>query len=136
MWFLSFSYNLEIIKQKYKIIKNNYFLLLHLQHFFFLSISTFIVVQVQLSPFSPHHSPLLHPSPALTLEPIPFVLSLCPSYLFLDGPSPIFSHYPSPPPLWLLSICSLFQCFWLYFACLSTKQTSKQNINWVILLIL
>ena len=32
----------------------------------------FIVVQVQLSPFSPHHGPLPHPSLPPTLEPAPF----------------------------------------------------------------
>ena len=32
----------------------------------------------------------------------------------LENPSP---RYPLPPPLWLLSDCSYFQCLWLYFAC-------------------
>ena len=62
-----------------------------------------IVVQVQLSPFSPHHD--LPPSNLPSLA-----LSVCPLYMFLDGPSPIFPNYPIPPPLWLLSVCSLFQC--------------------------
>ena len=32
---------------------------------------------------------------------------------------PLFSPIiPLPPPLWLLSVYSLFQCLWLYFACL------------------
>ena len=32
----------------------------------------FIVVQVQLSPFSPYHNPPLHLSPSPTLKPTPF----------------------------------------------------------------
>ena len=35
-------------------------------------INFFIVVQVQLSPFLPHHGFLPHPSPPLPLEPTPF----------------------------------------------------------------
>ena len=27
-------------------------------------------------------------------------------------------NIPLPTPFWLLSVCSLFQCLWLYFACL------------------
>ena len=42
---------------------------------------------------------------------------MCPLYMFLDDPSP-FSRYPLCSPLWLLLVCSLFQCLWLYFACL------------------
>ena len=57
----------------------------------------------------------IHPClPPLNLPPL--ALSMCPLYMFLDGPFPIFPHYLVPPPLWLLSVCSLFQCFWLYFA--------------------
>ena len=65
----------------------------------------FIVVQVQLSPFSPHCSspPQTSPRPPLILSPL--ALSMCPLYMFLDGPSPIFSHYPSPlPPLVIVSL--------------------------------
>ena len=40
----------------------------------------FIVVQVQLSPFSPHYSPLLPPSPPATLNPT--LLWLCPCVLY------------------------------------------------------
>ena len=51
-----------------------------------------IVVQGQLSPFSPHHTHCLPP-----LNPLPLALSMCPSYMFLDAPP----HYPllSPFPL-------------------------------------
>ena len=66
-----------------------------------------------------HHS---YPTPAiLTSHPwsySPLALSMCPLYMFLDDPSPCSPNYPLPPPLWLLSVCSLFQCFWFYFACL------------------
>ena len=69
-----------------------------------------IVVQVQLFPFSSITLPCpTHPH----LPP-----SMCPLYKFLDDPSPSFPSYHPPPPLWLLSVCSLFQCLWLYFACL------------------
>ena len=80
--------------------------------FFFL-----IVVQVQLSPFSPLHSPPPHPSRLPSSKLPPLALSVCPLYMFLDGPSPIFLHYSLPFALWLLSVCSLFQGLLLYCAC-------------------
>ena len=75
-----------------------------------------IVVQVQLSPFSPPPCP--PPSLPPTLKPTPFgfvhgSFVHVPWWPFLFFPS----HVP-PSPLWSLSICSLFQCLWLYFACL------------------
>ena len=58
-------------------------------------------------------------SPPPTLDPTcPLALSMCPLYVFLGDPSSFSPHYPLPPPLWFLSVCSLFQCLWLYFACL------------------
>ena len=68
------------------------------------------VVSIFTPPQPPIHS---HLSP-LNLPPL--ALSMCPLYMFLDGPSLIFPNYPSPPPLWLLSVYSLFECLWLYFA--------------------
>ena len=62
--------------------------------------------------------PTSHPSLPPTHILPPFALSICPLYRFLDDPCPIFPHYPFPTPLWLLSVCSLFQCLWLYFVCL------------------
>ena len=58
------------------------------------------------------------PSPPPTLDPTPHwfcpcVLHICSWKTFL-----LFPPYPFPPPLWLLSVCSLFQCLWLYFVCL------------------
>ena len=64
----------------------------------------FIVIQLQLSAFSPHPStppqPNPPPSPTSTL-PLDFVLV---SFIVaLVDPSP---HYPVPTPLWLLLDCS------------------------------
>ena len=80
-------------------------------------IVTFFVVvfaQVQLSPFSRHHFLPSHPQsyPPLALSMDPYTCSLTTLPLL----SPVI---PLCPPLWLLSVCSLFQCLWLYlFACL------------------
>ena len=66
--------------------------------------------------------PLLTPTAAIpTSHPRSYpslALSMGPLYMFLDGPFFFFPHYPLPPPLWLLSVCSVFKCLWLYFACL------------------
>ena len=72
-----------------------------------------IVVQAQVSPLSPHpiHSHLL---PSILL-PCGFVHG---SFIQVPGwPFPFFPPLSSSP-LWLLSVCSLFQCLWLYLACL------------------
>ena len=54
-----------------------------------------------------------HPClPPLNLPTLAFFM--CPLYMFLDGPSPISLHSPSPPSH-LVTVCSLFQCLWLYF---------------------
>ena len=82
-------------------------------HFFF------IVVQIQLPPFSYHHFSPPHPLPPPTLHPSP--LWLCPWVLYtcsLMNLSLLSPVNPLPSPLRLLSLCSLFQCLWLYFACL------------------
>ena len=79
----------------------------------------FIVVQLQLSPFHPHYSPLPYLLPAPTLNSLasprchcPWVLYTC-SLVTLPLLCPVI---PLSVPLWLLSICSLFPCLWLYFA--------------------
>ena len=77
-----------------------------------------IVVQVQLSPFSPHHFLPSHPPPPPILKTIllwlcPWVLYTC-SVMTLPVLSPVS---PRSPPLGLLSVRSLFQCLWFYFAC-------------------
>ena len=92
--------------------KNIVFLLFYL-------LTYFIVVQVQLSPFSPHHTPA---PPILTSHPQTYPLRLCPWVLYTCSlmALPLFSPIiPLPPPLWLLSVCSLFQHLCFCFACLS-----------------
>ena len=48
-----------------------------------------------------HFHPIMAPGPTHphlpTLNLPPLALSMCPSYMFLDGPSPIIPNYPSPP---------------------------------------
>ena len=56
----------------------------------------FIVVQVQLSPFSSHHSPLPHPSPPPTLEPTSFAFVHVYFIHVPWWPFPIFPYYSSP----------------------------------------
>ena len=73
--------------------------------YIYIYIYIFIVVQVQLSLFSPTMSPCpTHP----LLQPLnlpPLALSMCSLHMFLGGPSPIFSHYPSlPSPLVTVSL--------------------------------
>ena len=74
----------------------------------------FIVVQLQLSAFTSHHSSP-HPSqthlPSLLSHPLLGFVHVVP-----ENPSPSSLYYPLPPPFWLLSDCSEFQCLWLYFA--------------------
>ena len=77
----------------------------------------FIAVLLQLPQFSPFAAPCsTYPSaqaPTVNAHPVVHVhgpFTLVP-YL---GPSPSFFPYP----LWSLSVCSLFPCLWLYFACL------------------
>ena len=68
---------------------------------------------------SPHHSPPPYPPPPPNLNPSP--LWLCPCVLYTCSLMilPFLSFIiPFPPPLWLLSVCSLLQRLWLYFACL------------------
>ena len=71
------------------------------------------------SPHSPTHPCLLLSNPP------PLALSMCPSYMFLDGPFSVIPHYPLPSPLWLLSDCSLFQCLWLYFTLYLYKKYAR-----------
>ena len=57
------------------------------------------------------------PSPPPTLDPIPHWLCPCVLYtcsLMTFHLSPVILL---PASLWLLSVCSLFQCLWLYFVC-------------------
>ena len=62
--------------------------------------------------------PCSHPSLPPTLEPTTFGF-VCVSFIHVPWwPFPDFPTLSSPPPLWLLSVCYLFQCLWLYFICL------------------
>ena len=58
--------------------------------------------------------PPSYPSLPPTLDPTPLWLYPCILYTCSLMTLPLFSHYP----LRLLSVCSLFQCLWLYFVCL------------------
>ena len=86
--------------------------------FIFLSLfSFFIVIHVQLSPFSPHHCLSLQPSPPATLNLIPFGFV---HVSFIHVPWWSFSFFPCypPPPSPLITVSLFFvQCVWLYFAC-------------------
>ena len=56
----------------------------------------FFIVQLQLSPFSLHYSPLLYPATPPTLNPPPpLYLSMGSLYMFFDGPF-LLSHSPLP----------------------------------------
>ena len=59
------------------------------------------------------------PLPRLLPQSIPILLSMSMphSYMILDYSLPLLSLInPLPPTLWSLSVCSLFPCFWFYFA--------------------
>ena len=78
----------------------------------------FIVVQIQLSPFSPHHDAPPHPFSPPTIELTLFGF-LHMSFIHVPWWPPTLSPIiPISPSFWLLSDCSLFQCLWFYFACL------------------
>ena len=79
---------------------------------------TFFYCAITVVPIFLHYSPLPYLPPPSTFNlPPPFLsLSMSPSPMFLDDPSPSLSCYP-PLPFPLVTICSLFTCLWLYFAC-------------------
>ena len=73
-----------------------------------------------MSPFFFHYSPLPFPCPShiQSSSPTPthhcpclWILYTCPLTLPLLSPVS-----PLPPPLWSLSVCSLFLCLWFCFA--------------------
>ena len=68
-----------------------------------------VVVQVQLSPF-----PLQLPPPPSILPRFGFVHVS--SIDVPEIPSPLSPHHPLPLVLGLMSVWSLLQCLWLYFA--------------------
>ena len=61
-------------------------------------------------------TPALLPASPMNIPTL--AVSMCPLYVFPNGPSSIFPYYTSSPYSWLLSVCFLMQCLWLYFACL------------------
>ena len=115
IFFISLSvFNLKPTQCSSKFIKlpNHIFKLFFLLLFFYYCSSTVVSI------FTP---PLLPASPIPTSDPQTYCLWLCPCVLYTCSlmDLPLFSSIiPLPPPLWLLSVCSLFQCFWLYFVCL------------------
>ena len=74
----------------------------------------FIIIQLQLSAFYPHPStpPQPNPSPFPTAA---LVLDFG-HVSFIIVPYNPSTHCHLPTPLWLLSVCSLIQCLWFYFA--------------------
>ena len=76
----------------------------------------FIVVQLQLSPFPPHYSPLPYPLPPPTFNPLPAVHVHGSFIHFLDLNLPLVLMLPPSTLLRSLSICCLFPCLWFYFA--------------------
>ena len=78
----TFSASIEIIMQ--------FFFFCFLKISFYYSSSTVVSIFTPPAPCPTH--PHLPPS---NLPPL--ALSMCPLYMFLGGPSPIFPHYPSPP---------------------------------------
>ena len=71
---------------------------------------------MRLSPYSP--STPSQPSPLSPFDPTAFGFVHVSFIHVPENPSPFSLHYPLPPPLWSLSVCSLFPCPWFYFACL------------------
>ena len=90
-------------------VKSNLFLCMHVFIYFYCCSSTVVSIFLPSVPHPP--PPTLYPTP---LWLCPWVLYTC-SLTTLLLLSPVISL---PPPLWLLSVCSLFQCLWSYFACL------------------
>ena len=65
----------------------------------------YIVVQLQLSPFSHHYSALPSPPPTFHIQssPTPLSMSMGPLYKFLDLTTPLLSPIiPLQLPLWAL----------------------------------
>ena len=69
------------------------------RHYFF-KIYLFVIVQVQLSPFSSHQASLPHPSPPPILYLPPLAKSICSLHMFLDA----FPLFPPSSPLVTLSL--------------------------------
>ena len=73
-------------------------------------------------------SPLSPAPPISASHPRTYPFWLCPCVLYTCSlmALPLFSSIISLlPPLWSLSVCSLFQCLWFYFACLSAEIVNR-----------
>ena len=86
--------------------------------FFLFSLFFYCCSSTVVSIFTPSCPPI-PPIPASHPQTYHLWLCLCILYTcsLMDLPQ-FFPIIPPHPPLWLLSACSLFQCLWLYFACL------------------
>ena len=85
--------------------------------FFLYSYLFYCCSSTVVSIFNPPHPPA---PPIPTSHPWTHPLCLCPCVLYTCSlmDLPLFSRaIPLPAPLCLLSVCFLFQCLWLYFAC-------------------
>ena len=71
------------------------------------------VVSIFPPPLSPTPSTVTSHSPSFPLWLCPWDLYTCSLMTLALLPSIM----PLPPPLWSLSVCSLFPCLWLCFAC-------------------
>ena len=97
-----------------------YFLHIGLCFYFYLFTHSFIYLFLLLFWYSRLHFPTTtthrptHPRlPPSNLPPL--ALSMGPLYMFIDGPSSIFPHCSSPPPLWLLFIFNSNNLFQHHF---------------------
>ena len=84
-------------------------IILYWLYFFFKNYCSITVVPIFLPLLS---SALLTPTSHIQSSSLPLSLSMGPLYMFHDDPSSTFLIIS----LWLLSVCSLFPCFWFYFA--------------------
>ena len=78
------------------------------KNFYCFSITVVLIfTQCSHLPYPPH--PLVSPYPVVHYHQ---------SFLHVPSlnPFPSFPHYLLLPPLWSLSVCSLFPCLWFYFA--------------------
>ena len=74
-----------------------------------------IIVLLELSQFPSSPVP---PTLSSTVNPHLRLMSMGHLYLFIDYSLLPFLPHTHPPPLWLLSLCSLIPYLWLYFVCL------------------
>ena len=85
--------------------------------YFAKNIKTNIVFQIQLSPFSLHHSPCPTHSHFPHWNLHPWALSMCPLYMFLEGLSPVCPYF-LPPPSPLVTVSLFFVSVFLVIFCL------------------